>query len=126
MPPTVLAVTRNEARGFGLWFRTRRETLYPGRGGRRAARAEFRRLSGQEPHTVTWSKWENGHAFPSQEYMPTIEAMFGTDWPRPPMPPDLADQVQSAIAVAVAAELRPLLERVDRLLDSLEDDRGAR
>lgn len=125
-------VTRNSARypAFGSWLTERRAHLFPDPAGQTKARAAMRKRFGAAPHPTTWSKWENGHALPGQEYMTALEKMFGADWPREAMPLDQERQMRAMLAEALGpieeafARQDARSERVETLLEQLARQAG--
>lgn len=105
---------------FGQWLRARREASFPGRGGARLAREALGRAAHQTPNAATWSKWENGRQFPGRDYLDAIEAMFGDDWPRPPLPDDLESQMERVLARVLGPAVRREMDALgDELLERL-------
>ena len=72
------------------------------------AREEIARQTGVVVNPTSYGLWESGAREPSPENLELLERVFGAA-PRPPMPPDLAAQVDEAVDRAM-----------DRLGDRLE------
>lgn len=118
-------VARNKdperARLFGRWVernRLRRQWTQS-----RASEAfnETARAQGVDVALMRQGKWseiEDRETPPAVEGdLAVLEAMFGADWPRPPMPLDYETQMRAVLAEM----LLPALERVERQLGRLDE-----